>query len=627
MTPASTCCSSCCCLLAQLPWLFLLLPLLVAAVDWIFFHSRPRVAAALSILSALATFALCVAYLAGWQTGTPAVYTWLPSGSFSLSVGLLMDGLAMKMMLVVTGIGLLVHIFSLGYMRGDSSNLSRYFAGLSIFMFSMSTIVLADNLAMIFIGWEMVGFSSYLLIGHWFHKTSAADAAKKAFITNRVGDFGFLIGIMLALGIFGSLSFSDMADRNISSAVVPGVTAMILCLFCGAVGKSAQFPLHVWLPDAMEGPTPVSALIHAATMVAAGVYMLVRLQLQMGAGVFTPTACTVISAVGAITALLAALMATQQDDIKRVLAYSTLSQLGYMVMAVGLLAGEAAMFHLYTHAWFKALLFLGAGAIIICCHHEQNIWRMGGLRKAMPLTTLCFLVGTAALIAIPGFSGFFSKEAILDAAWEKSPLCFGVGVGVAALTTFYMVRLCLVVFSGRAMAHGAESAKEAGPSMLLPLLVLAVMSIISGYGFVADKLVPGESFHAHGFAVGVPFYASLGALIVGGGIAWLIYGRSQRAADPLRHSFFSRTMQKRLYIDALYDKVLVGGVQQVVAHILDFLDDGIIRRLLVQGLARLTGFIGWLLGKLQGGSLRGYALLTGLGLVVIIFILAFTIKL
>ena len=264
-------------MIQNLPWLFLLLPLVVAAIDWLCFNKCPRTAATLSTLSAMATFGLCVAYLMGWQTGTPDTYTWMPTiieGMPSLSVGLLMDPLAMRMMLVVTGIGMLVHIFSIGYMKGDSSNLSRYFAGLSIFMFSMTMIVLADNLAMTFIGWEMVGFSSYLLIGHWFHKESAADAAKKAFITNRVGDFGFLIGILLTLAVFGTLSFGEMGGK--AATIAPAVlTATVICLFCGAVGKSAQFPLHVWLPDAMEGPTPVSALIHAATMVAAGVYMMV----------------------------------------------------------------------------------------------------------------------------------------------------------------------------------------------------------------------------------------------------------------------------------------------------------------------------------------------------------------
>ena len=613
-------------MIQNLPWLFLVLPLLVAAIDWVFFHKCPKTAATLSILSAAGTFALCIAYLSGWQTGTPDIYTWMPtvSDALSLHLGLTMDALAMRMMLVVTGIGLLVHIFSIGYMKGDSSNLSRYFAGLSIFMFSMSTIVLADNLAMTFIGWEMVGFSSYLLIGHWFHKASAANAAKKAFITNRVGDFGFLLGILLTLGVFGTLTFADMGDK---ASAVPAclLTATVICLFCGAIGKSAQFPLHVWLPDAMEGPTPVSALIHAATMVAAGVYMMVRLQISMGTGAFTETACMVIATVGAVTAVMAAIIATQQDDIKRVLAYSTLSQLGYMVMAVGLLAGEAAMFHLYTHAWFKALLFLGAGAVIVCCHHEQDIWKMGGLARRMPVTVLCFLMGTFALIAVPGFSGFFSKEAILDAAVTNHPVFFWIGVGVAVLTTFYMTRLCLVAFFGPARAHGAEEAHEASPTMVLPLLALAVMAIISGYGFVADSLVPFEGFHAHGFHFGFTFYVSLGALVLGLVAAIIVYGFGKRSKDPLSSNFISTALRKRLYIDALYDKVLVGGLQQCGAHILEFIDSALIRGLLVQGTAWLVQRIGILLSWIQCGSLRAYSCVAGLGLLIIIFLIALSL--
>lgn len=613
-------------MIQNLPWLFLLLPLLAAVIDWVVFRKCAKCAAALSILSATVTFALCVAYLCGLQTGTPDVYTWMPVAAqqLSLHIGLLLDPLAMRMMLVVTGIGLLVHIFSVGYMKDDNSNHSRYFAGLSIFMFSMTCIVLADNLAMTFIGWEMVGFSSYLLIGHWFDKASAADAAKKAFITNRVGDFGFLIGILLTLGIFGTMNFADMAGR--AAVVAPALlTVTVLCLFCGAVGKSAQFPLHVWLPDAMEGPTPVSALIHAATMVAAGVYMLVRLQLAMGEAAFTATACNVIATIGAITAVLAALMAVQQNDIKRVLAYSTLSQLGYMVMAVGLLAGEAAMFHLYTHAWFKALLFLGAGAVIVCCHHEQDIWKMGGLAKRMPLTVLCFLMGTCALIAVPGFSGFFSKEAILEAALEQNPTFFWVGAGVAALTTFYMARLCLVAFCGSARAHGAEHAKEACPTMLLPLLILAVMAIISGYGFVADELVPFAGFHAHGFSIGMPFYAGMGALAIGLGLALALYGCGKRSKDPLAGNFISEALRNRLYIDDLYDKVIIGGVQEIVAHIIEFIDAAVIRGLMMQGSAWLTARIGLLLSRLQGGSLRAYACVCGFGLLILIFLLAFNL--
>ncbi len=612
-------------MIQNLPWLFLLLPLVVAAIDWVCLHKAPRAAATLSILSAAATFALCVAYLNGLCIGTPDSYTWMPlSNGAGLSLGLLIDQLSMNMMLVVTGIGLLVHIFSLGYMKGDTSNHSRYFAGLSIFMFSMTCIVLADNLAMTFIGWEMVGFSSYLLIGHWFHKGSAAEAAKKAFITNRVGDFGFLIGILLTLGAFGTLNFDGMAGT--AAGIAPAVlTAVVLCLFCGAVGKSAQFPLHVWLPDAMEGPTPVSALIHAATMVAAGVYMLVRLQASMGVEAFTDTACTVIASIGAVTAVLAALMATQQDDIKRILAYSTLSQLGYMIMAVGLLAGEAAMFHLYTHAWFKALLFLAAGAIIVCCHHEQNIWNMGGLARKMPLTVLCFLMGTFALIAIPGFSGFFSKEAILDAALEHNPVFFWIGAGVAALTTFYMARLCLVAFLGNARDRGAEQAKEAEPAMLMPLLVLAVMAIVSGYGFMADVLVPFNGFEAHGFEAGLPFYVSLATLLLGLAAAFLVYGTGKCGKDPLAGNACSTALRNRLCIDAFYDKVLIGCVQRYAADIINLVDSALIRGLLARGLAWLVARFGKLLSWIQGGSLRAYTVVFGVGLLILMFLLAFTL--
>ena len=613
-------------MIQNLPWLFLLLPLLVAAVDWLFFSKCPRTAATLSILSAAATLGLTIAYLCGLDTGVPGSYTWMPveSGT-SLSMGLLLDPMALRMMLVVTGIGFLVHLFSVGYMKGEPSNHSRYFAGLSIFMFSMTCIVIADNLAMTFIGWEMVGFSSYLLIGHWFNKESAADAAKKAFITNRVGDFGFLIGIVLTLAAFGTLNFSEMG--NLAGGIAPALlTATVLCLFCGAVGKSAQFPLHVWLPDAMEGPTPVSALIHAATMVAAGVYMMVRLQVSMGTEAFTDTACLVISAIGAITAVLAALMAMQQDDIKRILAYSTLSQLGYMIMAVGLLAGEAAMYHLYTHAWFKALLFLGAGAIIVRCHHEQDIWKMGGLAKRMPLTSLCFLMGTFALIAIPGFSGFFSKEAILDAALEKSPAFFWIGAGVAALTTFYMLRLCLVALLGKARDAGAEHATEAGFSMALPLIVLAAMAIISGYGFIADALVPFGGFAAHGFEVGMPFYVSLGALVLGIVVALAVYGFGCRSKDPLAGNALSTALRKRLYIDCFYDKVLIAGIQQNVARVIEAFDEMVIRGLIAQGLVWLTSRIGMLLSWIQNGALNCYAFVTGIGIVIVLFLMVFMLN-
>ncbi len=598
------------------------MPLVVAAINWLFFSKKQGMAAALSTMSVLFTLILCIAYL----TGALAIeetsnYIWLPTlEGAQLSVGLLLDDMAMRMMLVVTAIGALVHIFSLGYLKGDKSNLTRYFAGLSIFMFSMSTIVLADNLAMTFIGWEMVGLSSYLLIGHWFNKDSAADAAKKAFITNRVGDFGFLIGIGLTLAAFGTLNFSEMGGLA-SEMNTSLLTVLVLALFCGAIGKSAQFPLHVWLPDAMEGPTPVSALIHAATMVAAGVYMLVRLQVSMGAEAFTPFACNIIAGIGAITALLAAFMAMQQDDIKRVLAYSTLSQLGYMVMAVGLMAGEAAMFHLFTHAWFKALLFLGSGAIIYACHHEQDIWKMGNLKKRMPITTLCFVIGTLALIAVPGFSGFFSKESILMAAYEKNMLIFAVAAGVAALTAFYMVRVCLITFCGKARSEHAEHAKEVGASMSFPLILLAVMSVLAGFGFVAEKLVPFNDFVPEGFHVGIPFYAGTAALIIGVVLAFAIYGRGV-SSDPLANNFVSRALRNRLYIDHIYDKYIVGGVQNIASNLIDMLDSFVIYGF-VQSIGYCVSSLGQLISKLRGVSLRTYNYVTLCGVIVIIYVVLF----
>ncbi|NNM29322.1 MAG: NADH-quinone oxidoreductase subunit L, partial [Akkermansiaceae bacterium] len=427
-------------------WLFLIFPFAAAAAIQLGLKRNARLSAFVSTLSVAATFVLSVVFLGSDNPNSH--FNWASTSGFSIQIGLQLDALSRGMMFVVTGVGLLVHVFSLGYMKDDDGK-ARYFCGLSIFMFSMTGIVLADNFIMMFIFWELVGFSSYLLIGHWFQKDSAADAAKKAFLVNRIGDFGFMIGILMLWGLAGSFVFDSME----LPAQGPLLTAAMLLVFCGAVGKSAQFPLHVWLPDAMEGPTPVSALIHAATMVAAGVYMLFRLQFSVGADLFANASGEIIAWIGAGTALLAALMATQQDDIKRVLAYSTLSQLGYMIMAVGLAghhgltAGEAGMFHLYTHAWFKALLFLGSGAIIYACPHEQDIWKMGGLAKRMRGTTATFAIATAALIAVPFLvSGFYSKEEILIQTLDHGSvtLLFLVAVFVAFLTPFYMTRLFIV---------------------------------------------------------------------------------------------------------------------------------------------------------------------------------------
>src|SRR5271155_5117473 len=438
--------------LEALPWIILFLPLLATAVITLFTLNCKTTSSLISIGAVVAGFVMTVIFVSanGIHFSGETAVNWLSIGNLKVDFGLKLDALSMMMLFVVTGVGGLIHIYSYGYMDEDPGK-ARFFAKLSLFTFSMLGIVLANNFIEMFIFWELVGVSSYLLIGFWFEKPSAGDAAKKAFIVNRLGDFGFLLGILLIWQLLGTLNFSSMPDQLAALKNPNSVTHLVtsvfggqflletnltiagLLIFCGAVGKSAQFPLHVWLSDAMEGPTPVSALIHAATMVAAGVYMLCRVLF-----LYTPDALHVIAYIGGFTALLAALIAIQQNDIKRIIAYSTLSQLGYMVMAAGLNGPTPAMFHLTTHAFFKALLFLSAGSVILGMHHEQDIWKMGNLRKKMPVTFWTFLIGALALSGVWPMSGFFSKDSILAQAVEQhNYLLFANGVFIAGLTTFY----------------------------------------------------------------------------------------------------------------------------------------------------------------------------------------------
>jgi NADH-quinone oxidoreductase subunit L len=388
------------------------------------------------------------------------------------------------------------------------------------------------------------------------------------------------------------------------------------------MGKSAQVPLHVWLPDAMEGPTPVSALIHAATMVAAGVYMLVRVQLSIGTDAFIGFPGTTIAVIGAATALLAALMATQQNDIKKILAYSTLSQLGYMVMAVGCLAGTAAMFHLFTHAWFKALLFLGSGAVIYACHHQQDIWKMGGLLKKMPLTALTFAIGTASLIAVPFVTaGFWSKEQILTATLGKhgGTGFFLVGAGVAILTTFYMVRLFVIAFLGKPRSDDADHAHEVGIKMWLPLAILAVPAVIAGFPFVAEVLAP--NFEYLSFHVGPEFIASIIALVIGLSAGWFLYAGKQH--DRLANNPIARLFANRFHIDAFYDNILVRGIQGTFAALVGFFDEFLINGMFVNGASRMASSFGGIFRRVQSGNLQNYALLVALGVILVIYFTVF----
>ncbi len=594
----------------NLPWVILFTPLAAAVVVHLFTNSSRQLSAMVSVAACAIAF-ICSLMVFATEAATAPLLPWIQIGGFSITFGATIDDFSRTMLLVVTGIGLLIHIYSLGYMKEDAGK-SRYFASLSLFMFSMLGIVLADNFIMMFVFWELVGISSYLLIGHWFERPAAADAAKKAFLVNRIGDFGFMLGILMVWLAAGTFVFAEIPEALAAADVTPLYLATAtLLVFCGALGKSAQFPLHVWLPDAMEGPTPVSALIHAATMVAAGVYMLVRILFLIESA---PTAQEVIGWIGIITAVLAALMATQQSDIKRILAYSTLSQLGYMVMAVGLTAGSAAMFHLFTHAFFKALLFLGAGSIIHGLHHEQNIWNMGGLKNKLPITFITFTVGTLALTGFPYlFSGFYSKDAILAVAYEHNGAMFGLAVFTAFLTSFYMFRLFLVVFLGKPRTDSARHGHESPGVMTFPLIVLAVLSIIAGFPFFIHRFF--DVTHAAIPAI-VPVLA-IGGFLLGAVVAFLLY--RNREKDPV----FIPLLANRFYIDEIYAAVLL-RLQALLSGLLAWFDRWILDGLFVRGGASLTWGTGYVMRFLQVGNLQAYAFLFGLGIVAVLYFTLFS---
>jgi len=604
----------------------LLVPLLSAAVIALFLRRQGGIAAVVSVLAAVFVCARGLGLALGAARFEGAV-DWLTLGNFHLEIGYKFDDLAALMLSIVGIVGLCVHIFSYAYMAEDEAK-ARYFGGLSIFMFSMLGIVFADNLFMMFIFWELVGFSSWLLINHYLQRQQAADAAKKAFITNRVGDFGFLLGIVWCYYANGTVNLSELGQHHVFSTAIP------LLLFCGAVGKSAQLPLQVWLPDAMEGPTPVSALIHAATMVAAGIYMLCRINVLM-----VPQALEVIMWVGTATAVYAALCAIVQSDIKKVLAYSTLSQLGYMVAAFGLgsLAGgehrveagvltagaAAAMFHLTTHAFFKALLFLGSGSVIHACHHEQDIFKMGGLRAKMPVTFITFTIGVLAISGLPLLAGFFSKDAILYLAYENNQAVFAILAVTAAITAFYMFRMWKIVFLGSTRSEESGHAHENGAPILLPLIALAILAIIGGYRgwFYGGAL---RNAFGHVFA-GVPeaegsahwtiLATSLIVLFVGAGAALAFYPSA--ATDALEQKapgLFKALVALRESFDRAYN-YYVAKVQQRFALFLNFLEQILLAGIILRGLAGIVGLFGLGARALHVGNVNAYVYWFLLGIV------------
>jgi NADH-quinone oxidoreductase subunit L len=559
-------------------WLIPVLPLLGAAFNGIIGKRLPK-----KLVGTVAVGTVAVSFLISASVFREPVnanyFTWIRAGGLEAHFGLMVDHLSGLMILIVTGVGLLIHIYSVGYMYGDPG-FYRYFAYLNLFMFSMLMLVLANNYLLMFVGWEGVGLCSYLLIGFWFFKKTAADAGKKAFVVNRIGDFGFILAMLLIFWTFESLDFQTVFSQVTDGTIFPVeplgnvgvITTICLLMLVGATGKSAQVPLYVWLPDAMEGPTPVSALIHAATMVTAGVYMIAR-----SAALFdhAPGALLVVAAVGAFTAIFSASMGLVQTDIKRILAYSTVSQLGYMFLACGVGAYTAGMFHLMTHAFFKALLFLGAGSVIHGIGGIQDIRKMGGIRRQMPWTFWTFLIGTLAIAGIPGFSGFFSKDAILEAAFYSANygrILWFAGLMAAAFTSFYIFRLLILTFFGEPRyTQDVHHVHESPASMVVPLVILAVLSAGAGYfGNVgAVTGVAGVEPTPRSTDLLLTAAATLVAF-VGLGLAYLFYIARPDLPAKLAagaHATYGLLVNK-YYIDEIYDAILVWPIVVIAREFL-----------------------------------------------------------
>jgi len=601
-----------------------LAPLAGAVLAGLFGKAIGRAGAhTVTILGVLASFlASCWIFADVLQghTFNGTVYTWLTSGSFRFEIGFLIDNLTALMMVVVTFVSLMVHVYTIGYMA-DDPGYQRFFAYISLFTFSMLMLVMANNFLQLFFGWEAVGLVSYLLIGFWYTRPTAIAANLKAFLVNRVGDFGFLLGIALILAYFGSLDYATVFAG--APSIAAPMTLICLGLFVGAMGKSAQFPLHVWLPDSMEGPTPISALIHAATMVTAGIFMVARM-----APLFelSPTARSVVLVIGGITALFMALVALTQFDIKRVVAYSTLSQLGYMTVALGASAYSAAIFHLMTHAFFKALLFLGAGSVIIALHHEQDMRRMGGLKRFMPITYWTVLIGAISSAGIPPLAGFYSKDAIIEGVHRAGIAGAGFAyfclVACVFVTAAYTFRLVCLAFHGTPRFDPAHPPHESPAVVTVPLVLLAIPSIAAGWwvgpavfsDFIRN---PGEEFHGlwpylvHGVTA-LPFWLAIAGIAV----AVLLYGRPSDLPKriAMRLGPLYAVVERKYGFDELYAWLFGAGARVVGTGLWKGGDQTVIDGLAVNGSARLVGWVSGVVRLAQTGILNTYAVLMLFGI-------------
>ncbi|ALD21749.1 NADH-quinone oxidoreductase subunit L [Hymenobacter sp. DG25A] len=597
------------------------------------------VAGLIGSATVLGSFAISVFLFLNFQYQyTVTLFDWISVGSLQIPFSYQIDQLSLIMLLLVTGVGFLIHVYSIGYMHHDE-NVGKFFSFLNLFVFSMLVLVLGANFVILFIGWEGVGLCSYLLIGFWNKNTSYNNAAKKAFIINRIGDLGFLLGIFLIYLTFDSVQYAEVFQKASTLQIgTMTVTAITLLLFVGAAGKSAQLPLYTWLPDAMAGPTPVSALIHAATMVTAGIYMILRANVLF---TLAPHTLEVIAIIGVATALFAATIGLAQNDIKKVLAYSTVSQLGYMFLALGVMGYSTSLFHVLTHAFFKALMFLGAGSVIHAMSNEQDMRRMGGLRKALPITFITFLIGCLAIAGIPPFAGFFSKDEVLLHVYEHNKVLYAVGLFTAFLTAFYMFRLLFLTFFGE--FRGTEEQKhhlhESPASMTLPLIILAILAAVGGFmgapmilgkHYLADYLAPlftySQKLNPAAFGAEVDHateYMLIG-LSVGAGVLGILLAYVQYVSRGVRpvedgesRGFLENLIYHKYYIDELYNALFVRPIMWLSRGLYRFVEQGIIDPV-VNGFGRVTMGGGQLLRYVQTGSVETYLILMVVGIVLVL---------
>ena len=621
-----------------------LLPLIGFLINGLFRNSIPKsLSGIIGSITILASFILSLMIFfqvkqEGFHPVTVTLFPFIEAGALKIPFAFLVDPLSTLFLLIITGVGFLIHLYSTAYMHDeDAPAYAKYFSYLNLFVFSMLLLVLGANFVILFIGWEGVGLCSYLLIGYWFKNLDFGNAAKKAFIMNRIGDLGFLIAIFAIINQFGSVSFTEVFQKA-PTASTGFITAITLLLFVGATGKSAQIPLYTWLPDAMAGPTPVSALIHAATMVTAGIYMIARSHVLYN---LAPFSQTVVAVTGLTTIILAALIAVKQNDIKKVLAYSTVSQLGYMFLGLGVGAYTDAVFHVLTHAFFKALLFLCAGSVIHAMSAEQDIRRMGGLKKYLPITHITFLIGCIAIAGIPPFSGFFSKDEILTAAYGKNPVYYVIGVAGAMITAFYMFRLYATTFLGQ--FRGSETQKhhlhESPSAMTIPLILLAILAAVAGFLGIPEVFAKNSNWLEHFlspvFAGSASETASLPA-----SMEWMLMGVSTILAivmvlyalrkfskkpelgEPVG---FGKWMADKFYVDEFYDAVIVKPLNELGDFFNRVIEKNVIDGL-VNGTGRLVQYSSRQLRYLQSGQVGGYVLMMVIGMVLLFVVQLFLRK-